>query len=134
MSDTKDITVEYQYTANPNQTDSAFHCWSGDWETLAIVTAGERKFVVGSNGEMRIYAPNDEVWRYTDDLLNAGIDTDEKLYEFVNKPENENAVANNNWFEFYEVDGEDSWEVHETVEEAIEAVKEILASETAGRE
>lgn len=132
MSDTKDITVEYQYTANPEQTDSAFHCWSGDWETLAIVTAGERKFVVGSNGEMRIHAPDNEVWRYTDDLLSAGIDTDKKLSEFSEA--NPDAWVNNNWFEFYEVDGEDSWEVHDTVEEAIEAVKEILASETAGRE
>lgn len=125
MSDTKDITVEYQHTANPEQTDSAFHCWSGDWETLAIVTAGERKFVVGSNGEMRIHAPDNEVWRYTDDLLSAGIDTDKKLSEFSEA--NPDAWVNNNWFEFYEVDGEDSWEVHDTIEEAIEAVKEILA-------
>lgn len=127
MSDTKDITIEYHYTANPEQTDSAFYCWDSDWTTLATVTAGERKFIVGSNGEMRIYAPNNEVWRYTDDLISAGIDTDEKLAEFSSNPENANAWANNNWFEFYEVDGEDSWEVHDTVEEAIEAIKEILA-------
>lgn len=127
MSDTKDITIEYHYTANPEQTDSAFHCWDNDWTTLATVKAGGREFIVGSNGEMRIYAPDNEVWRYTDDLISAGIDTDEKLAEFSTKPENANAWANNNWFEFYEVNGEDSWEVHETVEEAIEAIKEILA-------
>ena len=132
MSETKDITIEYHYTANPEQTDSAFHCWTHGWETLATVKAGGREFVVGSNGEMRIHAPDNEVWRYTDDLLSAGIDTDKKLSEFSEA--NPDAWVNNNWFEFYEVDGEDSWEVHETVEEAIEAVKEILASETAGRE
>jgi hypothetical protein len=143
MSDTKDITVEYLITPEPNQTDSAFYCWQHGWETLVTVTAGEREFAIGVNGEMRIEAPqfdengewsHSDTWRYSDDLTSNGIDTDEKLYEFSNKYSEYDIWQNNNWFEFYEVDGEDSWEVCDTLEEAIEAVKAILADDTAGRE
>jgi hypothetical protein len=62
------------------------------------------------------------VLRYTSDLLSAGIDTDKKLAEL-----DQDVWVNNNWFEFYEPKADDEWwEVCETLEEAIEAVKQIL--------
>jgi hypothetical protein len=62
------------------------------------------------------------VLRYTSDLLSAGIDTDKKLSEL-----DQDVWVNNNWFEFYEPKADDEWwEVCETLEEAIEAVKQIL--------
>lgn len=122
-------TVEYLVEQDPQQTESAFYCWTNGWEVLAVVKAGDREFHIGSNGEMRINLPNGDVWRYTSDLISAGIDTDTKLGEFNTAHAEQDVWVNNNWFEFYEpkADGE-WWEVCETLEEAIEAVKEILTN------
>lgn len=92
-------------------------------ESLAEVKKGDRTFYVGSNGEMRINLSTGNVIRYTSDLLEAGIDTDEKLSELEKRLE----WVNNNWFEIYEegADG-DWWEVHETLEEGIEAARYAL--------
>ncbi len=129
MSD--DFSVEYLVELNPNQTNSAFYCWSGGWETLAIVTTDKRKFHVGSNGEMRIDAPDGGVWRYTSDLISAGIDTDDKLADLEEK--HPNMYINNNWFEFYEPNaGNEWWEVHDTIECAIQAIKDIVTEEREG--
>lgn len=123
----KNYTVEYLVEQDPKRTDSAFHCWTQGHQDLAIVRAGDREFRVCSNGEMRVNLPNDEVWRYTDDLLSAGIDTDEKLWKFNEEHADKDVWVNNNWFEFYEVGADEEWwEVHETVEEAIEAIVSIL--------
>lgn len=123
-----EVKITYLVTPEEGQTDSAFYCWSEGWETLVTVECGDRKFAIGSNGEMRINLPSGDVVRYTEDLLSAGIDTDEKLVKILE--DNPEAQVNNNWFEFYEVNTqEDSWEVYETIEEAIEAVKEILSTD-----
>lgn len=126
-------TVEYLIEQDPQQTDSAFYCWTNGWEVLAVVKSGDREFHIGSNGEMRINLPNGDVWRYTSDLLSAGIDTDTKLAEFNTAHAEQDVWVNNNWFEFYEpnADGE-WWEVHETIEEAIEAVKGVLTDNEVG--
>jgi hypothetical protein len=122
-----DYTVEYLAEQNPEQTDSAFYCWTNGWEVLAVVKSGDREFHIGSNGEMRINLPNGDVWRYTSDLISAGIDTDTKLAEFNTAHAEQDVWVNNNWFEFYEPKADDEWwEVCETLEEAIEAVKQIL--------
>jgi hypothetical protein len=118
-----EYTVEYLIEQDPQQTDSAFYCWTNGWEVLAVVKSGDREFHIGSNGEMRINLPNGDVLRYTSDLLSAGIDTDIKLSEFMEKHD----WIHNNWFEIYEKDSVGEWwEVCETLEEAIEAVKQIL--------
>ena len=119
------INIEYLFDRNPQQTDSAFYCWWHGWETLATVTAGEREFRIGVNGEMRFDLPNGEVWRYTDDLTSNEIDTDEKLTIFLSLYPN--TMTNNNWFEMYEVGDDSGWsDVYDTVEEAIEAVLTLL--------
>ena len=123
-----ETTVKYLVDIEPHQTDSAFYCRGEGYEVLAKVEHGERKFVVVSNGEMRINLTNGDVIRYTEDLLAMGIDTDEKFRDLVDSPEKIDAWVNNNWFEFWEVaeTGTDCWEVYETVEEAVNAVLEIL--------
>lgn len=120
-----DIKVEFTEELNPKQTDSAFYCWGDGCQVLAIVSKGDRTFHIVSNGEMRINLPDDEgVYRYTSDLLEAGIDTDEKLAEFNSKYEDQDIWVHNNWFEMYEVDENDEWwEVFDNVEEGIEAAK-----------
>ena len=122
-----EYTVEYLVEQDPKRTDSAFYCWTNGWEVLAVVKSGDREFHIGSNGEMRINLPNGDVWRYTSDLISAGIDTDEKLAEFNTEHAEQDVWVNNNWFEFYEPKADDEWwEVCETLDEAIEAVKQIL--------
>jgi len=125
------MEIEYKVEIDPSQKDSAFYCSHHGWETLATVTAGERRFVIGVNGEMRLDLPNGDVWRYTQDLLENNIDTDEKLSIF--SALYPNAWTNNNWFEMYEInaDGEDcGWfDVYDYVTDAVEAVREILENE-----
>jgi hypothetical protein len=118
-----EYTVEYLIEQDPQQTDSAFYCWTNGWEVLAVVKSGDREFHIGSNGEMRINLPNGDVLRYTSDLLSAGIDTDIKLSEFMEKHD----WIHNNWFEIYEKDSVGEWwEVCETLEEGIEAARHAL--------
>lgn len=121
-----EVKITYLTELNPEQTDSAFYCWGAGFESLAKVQKGDRTFYVGSNGEMRIDLPNEGVVRYTSDLLEAGIDTDKKLAELLEK----NDWINNNWFEIYEegADGE-WWEVCDTLEEGIEAARHALDTE-----
>lgn len=122
------MNVTYLQEQMPDRTDSAFYCWGEGFETLATVTKGDRTFHVGTNGEMRINLPNGEIYRYTEDLLAAGIDSDEKLAELEKNYPDEEIWINNNWFEIYEsgADGE-WWEVHETLEEGIAAAKAVLS-------
>jgi len=122
-----ELEIEYLVETNPQQTDSAFYCWQHGWETIVTVKAGKREFHIGVNGEMRFDLPNGEVWRYADDLTGYGIDTDEKLSIFLAL--NPNAMTNNNWFEMCEVGEDDTWwEVYDSIDEAIEAVREKLNS------
>jgi hypothetical protein len=123
---TEEVKITYLTEVNPDQTDSAFYCWGSGFEPLAEVKKGDRTFYVGSNGEMRINLSTGNVIRYTSDLLEAGIDTDEKLSELEKRLE----WVNNNWFEIYEegADG-DWWEVCDTLEEGIEAARHALDTE-----
>jgi hypothetical protein len=121
-----EVKITYLTELNPAQTDSAFYCWGTGFEALAKVQKGDRTFYVGSNGEMRIDIPNEGVIRYTVDLIEAGIDTDTKLAELLEKQD----WINNNWFEIYEEDADGEWwEVCDTLEEGIEAARHALDTE-----
>ena len=123
------VEVKYLQEQMPDRTDSAFYCWGSGFETIATVTKGDRTFCVGTNGEMRINLPDGEIYRYTEDLLAAGIDTDAKLAELEKNNPDEEIWINNNWFEIYEV-GEDGewWEVYDSIEEGIAAATEVLSA------
>ena len=123
------MIITYLQEQIPNRTNSAFYCWSERFEDIAKVQKGDRTFYVGSNGEMRINLPNGDIYRYTEDLLAAGIDTDEKLDELEKNYSGEEIWINNNWFEIYE-DGDDAgewWEVYDTVDDGIAAAVEVLS-------
>jgi hypothetical protein len=98
--------------------DSAFYTW-GDTNKVAIVSYGEREFSIYCVGEMRIHY-KDQVIRYCDDLVNAGITNDSDL----SKIDDEGGEwVNNSWFEIYdELAQEYTMEVYHEVKDAIETV------------
>lgn len=120
--------VEWHLPLNPEQTDSMFYCW-GDGETnVGTLRADNRLFHIVANGEMRLNLPNGDVIRYTDALLSAGIDTDDKLRALLDQhPE---ALVNNNWFEWYEhEDDGHAWEVQDDPEECIASILNLIDGE-----
>jgi hypothetical protein len=98
--------------------DSAFYTW---WETndVAKLTFEDREFTIVCVGEMRIRY-NDQIIRYCDDLINAGIKNDKDLEKIESSG---GEWINNSWFEVYDTNnGEYTQEVYHTVQEAIEGV------------
>lgn len=107
--------------------DAAFYTDSHDAEVMWRPEGDNPKKVrVYRNGEMRINytEPSGEisVLRYTQDLDEKGLDTDEKLYQ----AEADGLIEwwNNPWFEVASVDNEDG-EIVDTLDEAIEYAKEL---------
>ena len=120
--------ITWHHRVNVDQTDAMFYCW-GEGEThIATLVVDSRTFHIIANGEMRLNLPNGDVIRYTDALLSAGIDTDDKLNSLIN--EHPEALVNNNWFEWYEVDEgvevDPFWEVQDDVEECIAGILNLL--------
>jgi hypothetical protein len=111
--------------------DAAFYTYSHEAEVLWKPEGENPKRVrVYRNGEMRIHytEPSGEiaVLRYTEDLDNKGINTDEKLREAT-----DNGLLdwiNNAWFEVSWVDNEDG-EIVDGIDEAIEYAKKLLEEE-----
>ena len=62
---------------------------------------GNPYFVV-RNGEMRINYGED-ILRYTSDLIEAGIDTDQKVYELMDS----GSFVNNSWYEVWSSEDSD---------------------------
>jgi hypothetical protein len=114
-----------------SRTDAAFYTDSHDAEVLWRPEGSNPKKVrVYRNGEMRINytEPSGEisVLRYTQDLDEKGLDTDEKLFE-AEKSETIEWI-NNPWFEVAWVDNEDG-EIVDTLDEAIEYAKKLFEEE-----
>ena len=80
-----------EQTVKDKQTDSAFH----DDMPSFHVKHGDREVVVITTGEMR-YLVGDKDIRDSLGLIEAGIDTDEKLEEL-----DDSCRDMNNWFEVY---------------------------------
>jgi len=97
----------------PFQEDASFYVWGEIWGEghtfVAEVTNGDRTIYVYCDGEMRINlweskeaclrGDDPEVIRYSDDLCNAGIDTDKKLSDAFEEGRLE--WINNAWFDLY---------------------------------
>ncbi len=107
--------------------DSAFYTW---WDTQAVadLTYDEREYRIYCVGEMRIHY-KDQVIRYCDDLVNAGIKNDKDL----SKIEEEGGEwVNNSWFEVYdETNNEYTGEVYHEVRDAIESVANWIVDKEA---
>ena len=111
--------------------DAAFYTDSHEAEVLwKPEGSNPREVRVYRNGEMRIHyiEPSGEVsvLRYTQDLDEKGLDTDEKLFEAENSGKIE--WINNAWFEVAWVDNEDG-EIVDGIDEAISYAKTLLEEE-----
>lgn len=82
-----------EQTVKDKQTDSAFH----DDMPSFHVKYGDREVAVMTTGEMR-YLVGDKDIRDSLGLIEAGIDTDDKLYEL-----DDSCRDMNNWFEIYPI-------------------------------
>lgn len=101
--------------------DSSFYTNQEGAETI-WQEEGNPFFVV-RNGEMRINY-GDSVLRYTSDLMEAGIDTDQKLIDLMDSEVIE--FINNSWFEVWNSNETEYYsEVIDELSEAIEHAKEL---------
>lgn len=99
-----------------------FYVWGPEGASrVASVTMDGRTADIMVCGEMRLIY-GDSIIRYGDDLIKAGITTDEELDRAINLDEIE--VGHNPWFEVWLDDLES--EAHFTVDEAIEQAIEML--------
>lgn len=90
-----------------------------------MVWADAPRYQVCRNGEMRIIDNvREAVYRYTSDLLEAGITTDSNIQEVYESGDYE--VIDNPWFEVIDIeDSSDEGEVFHNLSEAIERAKEL---------
>jgi len=82
--------------------DSAFYTWDGP-EWVASVYWNNNSIEIWAVGEMKIQLPEDVLYepiRYTDKLLEFGIDNDADLYAMSTLYEKYDIWHNNSWFEF----------------------------------
>lgn len=105
--------------------DAAFYVNSPSAETVWEDADNPRFFVV-RNGEMRIHAKKEigdehtEVIRYSDQLRDFGIDSDELLEEWGKKDEAQFAWVNNAWFEVWDSNDSDYYsEPYHSLDDAI---------------
>jgi len=124
------MRVRYCNYYDTTRDDPAFYTWDTP-EWVASVEIDGRALEAWVVGEMRIDLPNEDIIRYTDDLISAGIDTDEKLNKIGNEDDSFDAWINNSWIELRDYEGEwigdfFSGHVYHSVSEAVEAMKELL--------
>jgi hypothetical protein len=90
--------------------------------TAEYVWEGKQYYVL-RNGDMRIIY-DDEIIRYTDHLLAAGIKDDETLQDLIMS--DKISLIENPWFEVVnDADPSDDGEVYDTLSDAIERAEEL---------
>lgn len=109
--------------------DSTFYVNDPDWEDV-WTRYGEVAYKVVRNGEMRIHYTNpsgvSHVLRYTSDLDDLFIDTDQKLAEMNKLGEDRWLWVNNSWFEVWDA-SMDELEVEQFYSEPIDTLDEAVA-------
>ena len=139
----QDLIITREQTPHEQEfcKDPAFYVWNSH-QLVAQVAYKDRKISVYCDGEMRlrVWASkearidniNPEVIRYCDRLVEADINTDEKLQKALDEERIE--FDDNAWFDLYADDetvGEQGWLdcVHFDVEEAILHASELITDE-----
>lgn len=116
-----------------SRNDAAFYTQYHECDPVWF--SDDKEIVIYRNGEMRIHLTKPDgstsVLRYTNDLDDNGLDTDEKLYE-ADKSEVIEWV-NNPWFEVVYHDNEEG-EVFLDLSEAIEYAHQVAAEYAAHKE
>lgn len=116
-----------------SRNDAAFYTQYHECDPVWF--SDDKEIVIYRNGEMRIHLTKPDgstsVLRYTSDLDDNGLDTDEKLYE-ADKSEAIEWI-HNPWFEVVYHDNEDG-EVFLDLSEAIEYAHQVAAEYAAHKE
>ena len=112
--------------------DSSFYHYENGSEI--VWKRDEYEFYVVRNGEMRIhYKPDAEtemVIRYTDQLKEIGVKTDEDLSTFLGLGDEVFEFIENSWFEvWHKEDGDYYTDAIHTLDEAIELAKTLKLEE-----
>ena len=110
---------------NETQQDPAFYVWDNGSTPIATIKGNGKTFNVICAGEMRVIY-KDEIYRYSDRLMKAGIDNDKQLSELEEKGELE--FYNNAWFEFYDTENPDDfneWVTYEATDAIKTAIEEM---------
>lgn len=121
----------------PTRQDAAFYTWGPGPTNVATITRGGRKLYIDCVGEMYLVVPSidgdkvveDSVIRYSDDLENAGITSDEILNYVTTYWSMKNGYEiwhMNSWFEVYSDVEDFGYNVWHEVDEAVEACKGYL--------
>jgi hypothetical protein len=121
-------------TTDNKAQDSAFY--TDDTGSQVVWTHPNKHTYIARVGEMRIHytdANGDQhTLRYTSDLADLGITTDEALAEFTAKGEEVFDWVNNSWFEIFDDREEfDLGEVHHSLDEAIAEATQIALTKDA---
>ena len=122
------MKIRYCDYYDPSRNDPAFYTWDTP-EWVATVEFEDRLLEAWVVGEMRIITQDDQILRYTDDLIHYGIDSDEKLQALDDG--SWDIWQNNSWIELRTYEGEwigDVWSghVYHDVQEAVQAMQALL--------
>ena len=105
--------------------DSAFYTWN-DSNDVALLTYNEKEYLITCVGEMRVIY-NNQIIRYCDDLINAGIKNDKDLEKIEDSG---GEWVDNSWFEVYDKQASAyTMEVYHSVQDAIESVASWITEE-----
>ena len=126
---TNKTVVSYSSNFTMFPQDSAFYVAGGGNCWIATVTHNGLTTDICCDGEMRIPDWKDpafvgdnyyDLWRYTEDLIYAGIDTDDKLLALNESGRVE--WVNNSWFDLYDTEsGEHLDCITHTLDDAVHA-------------
>jgi hypothetical protein len=115
------------------QQDAAFYTHGAGVQDVWLGDDGESRFYVVRNGEMRIHAKKtvdgeETIIRYSDQLEEFGVKTDEQLHNLTENGELFNWI-NNSWFEVWDRENSDSYsDVVDELDAAISYAKELCAN------
>jgi|AntAceMinimDraft_6_1070360.scaffolds.fasta_scaffold48746_3 hypothetical protein len=115
------------------QQDAAFYTHGTGVQDVWLGDDGESRFYVVRNGEMRIHAKKtvdgeETIIRYSDQLEEFGVKTDEQLHNLTENGELFNWI-NNSWFEVWDRENSDSYsDVVDELDAAISYAKELCAN------
>jgi protein associated with RNAse G/E len=98
--------------------DSAFYTWN-DSNDVALLTYNDKEYLITCVGEMRVIY-NDQIIRYCDDLIGAGIKNDKDLQKIED--------SGGEWVNDRQA-GEYTMEVYHSVQDAIESVASWITEE-----
>ena len=122
------LKVTYSDVRTGLMNDPAFYV-VGDANTVAVVSVGDKDvYSVLCVGEMRIDTEEGEVLRYTSDLFDKGIITDQELWEAFDAE----CWSNNAWFEIFdETDNDTTGDIFHDVSEAIQNALDLAGDLTS---